>query len=211
MKTPALIEDEMIRYQQVTKQIEDLSRYCGLEHKMMPGVLRRGSGYMLAMKVSREERCARMGHSDKDSTYWGAYRNTTSTVDFQALRLGLQEESVELMSSAFLNRTAQPPDRVSDKGILEVHQDLELIELLEKQCTLSDQIIEKYGSLDAAANAFDSTLPREYRKTKELYVKREGHLLPNDSTSSGRSSSRLEALLLRGSQSRRWRFPKQNP
>jgi hypothetical protein len=81
---------------------------------------------------------------------------------------------VDRMSSTFLNRTAQPPDRVSEKGIQEVHQDLELIELVERQCTLSDQIIEKYGSLDAAGN---STLLEEYLRLKESYVKVEGHLL----------------------------------
>jgi hypothetical protein len=89
METPALIEDELMRYQQVAKQFEDIGRHCGLEHKMLPGVLRRGSAYTLALKVSPEERCARMGHSDKDTAYWDAYRNTTYTVDFQAVRRGL--------------------------------------------------------------------------------------------------------------------------
>ncbi|TVY26861.1 hypothetical protein LHYA1_G004415 [Lachnellula hyalina] len=173
-----LIENDVMRYQQFTKQLNDLSRHMGLENKMMAGALRRGGAYILALKASKEERCARMGHSDADGTYWAAYRNTTSSIDFQAFRLGLDEKSVVRMSSALLNRTSQPPDRVSDQGIQDVHQDKELMELLDQQCSLGDQLIEKYGSLDASLiGTPDSDLISQYRKVKDMYVKREGHLL----------------------------------
>lgn len=50
------------------------------------------------------------------------------------------------------------------------------MELFEKQCILSDRIIEEYVS-QASADAFGSALIREYRQAKESYVKREGRLL----------------------------------
>ena len=67
------------------------------------------SACLLAIAVAKEERCARMGHTDKEATYWSSYRNTTSTVGFQALRHGVKQGNVAARSSVFLNTdNAQP-------------------------------------------------------------------------------------------------------
>lgn len=88
---------------QILDRLHRLSWYCGLKHNMLPSVLRRSSAYLLANTTTPEERKARMGHAENSSVYWGAYRNTTSTVDFQALRLNVTQKNVADRSSVFLN------------------------------------------------------------------------------------------------------------
>ena len=66
--------------------------------------LRRGDAYLLAMNVSKEERRARMGHSDSDSTYWSHYRNRTSTLDVQAIVHGVEALDMTMHSSVTLGR-----------------------------------------------------------------------------------------------------------
>ena len=122
-----------MRSSHFVKQLKVLSRHCGLQSPMLPGVLRRGSAYLLGLKTSHEERCARMGHDDKDTTYWGAYRNHTSTVDFQALRHNLDAVDVSQMSSIFLAKSESGPTCVSEQGIIEISRDAELIKLLERE------------------------------------------------------------------------------
>lgn len=143
-----------------------LSRFCGLEYAILPSVLRRGSAYILANSVSAEERRARMGHGDSDSTYWKYYRNTTSTVDFQALRHNIPQQNVSVMSSLFLgtDTSGPPPDRVSEEGMAEVYQDPELLVLLDELSNISDELIRKYGSL-RNAEAHD---PHGHQVYKEM-------------------------------------------
>lgn len=100
-----------------------LSRHCGLQYKMLPGCLRRASAYILSLHASPEERCACMGHSNSDKTYFTAYRNSTSTIDFQSMRHGIISESVAQMSSVTLDRLQSLPTRVSPEGQLAISQD----------------------------------------------------------------------------------------
>lgn len=134
------------------EHLRALSRFCGLDYAILPNVLRRGSAYILANTVSAEERRARMGHGDSDSVYWKYYRNTTSTVDFQALRHNVPQQNVSVMSSLFLGTgtSGPPPDRVSEKGLAEIYQDPELLALLDKVSAISDELIREHGSLKDA-------------------------------------------------------------
>jgi hypothetical protein len=158
------------------RELAMLSRYCGLEYKLLPGCLRRTGAYVLALHASPEERCARMGHSDADKTYFKAYRNTTSTIDFQAMRLGVPAEAVENMSSITLNRLQEPPTSVSAAGQLAVSQDPELVSNLQQQCDLTDQIVTKYGNFDAV-HPSDSHLVSELTRLKSRYTTQEAYLM----------------------------------
>jgi hypothetical protein len=118
---------------------------------MLANVLRRGSAYLLATHVSTEGRCARMGHTETDGVYWRYYRNKTSTVDFQALRHGIPEKEVAVMSSVFLNvDDSRPPEKVSNEGMAEILRDTELIAITTEGSELSEELLEKYGSLKDA-------------------------------------------------------------
>ena len=171
-----LLETDVMRSANFVRQLKVLSRHCGLQSPMLPGVLRRGSAYLLGLKTSHEERCARMGHDDKDTTYWGAYRNQTSTVDFQALRHNLDAVNVSQMSSIFLAKSESAPTCVSEQGIIEISRDVELIKLLERECEVIDQAIREFGSL-AAARAQGSSTASKHAKVRLQYQARERALL----------------------------------
>lgn len=136
----------------IRRHLRSLSRFCGIEHAMLPNVLRRGAAYQLALTVSSEERCARMGHSGNDPSYWRHYRNRTSTVDFQGRRHGIKEDDVEMMSSMFLDtgNGQPPPVRVSEEGMAEVYQDPDVLALLTEQSEIADELVLQYGSLREA-------------------------------------------------------------
>lgn len=168
--------------QAMLKHLHHLSRFCGLEHAMLPKVLRRGSAYMLALTVDKEERSARMGHTDTNTAYWSSYRNTTSTVDFQGLRHGVDQENVAMMSSVFLgtgNSGEQPPDRVSAEGMVKVRRDARLLKLLTEQSAVSDELLEKYGSFDKA-RALDPERYADYMHIRKQYGTRESHLVERE-------------------------------
>lgn len=115
-----------------------------------------------------------MGHGDSDSTYWKYYRNTTSTVDFQALRHKLPQENVNVMSSLFLgtDKKGPPPDRVSEKGMAEIYQNPELLALLDELSAMSDELIRDHGSL-RNAEVHD---PDGHRLYKEISKKHSAKL-----------------------------------
>ncbi|KUJ07497.1 uncharacterized protein LY89DRAFT_766125 [Mollisia scopiformis] len=50
-----LVEDDVMRYQQYTKQMAGLSRYLGVEYKILPGFLRRGGDYILEVLAGYDE------------------------------------------------------------------------------------------------------------------------------------------------------------
>ncbi|KAG6354360.1 hypothetical protein INS49_004377 [Diaporthe citri] len=152
VKDALLISPEPMDSTMIRVHLRSLSRFCGLEHAILPSVLRRGAAYQLALAVSSEERCARMGHSGDDPSYWRYYRNRTSTVDFQARRHGIEERDVEMMSSMFLDKGygRPPPVRVSVEGMSEVYRDPELLALLAEQSAFADGLILQHGSLEAA-------------------------------------------------------------
>lgn len=164
--------------QAMNEILHDLSRYCGLEHSVLPNVLRRSAAYILANTTTKEERAARMGHSDKDSTYWSSYRNTASTVDFQGLRFSLEEESVTAMSSVFLGSSASrtPPQKVSEEGMQAVHQDQQLRDLLARQTPILDALLTAHGSLNSAKIA-GGEQHRQYKQLGDQYSKRKSHLV----------------------------------
>jgi hypothetical protein len=171
-----LLETDVMRSSHFVKQLKVLSQHCGLQSPMLPGILRRGSAYLLGLKTSHEERCARMGHDDKDTTYWGAYRNQTSTVDFQALRHNLDAVDVSQMSSIFLAKSESAPTRVSEQGIIEISRDAQLIKLLERECEVIDQGVREFGSL-AEARAQRSSTASEHPAIRRQYQERERALL----------------------------------
>lgn len=106
----------------MVEYLHNVSRFCGFKHALLPNVLRRGNAYILAVTTTKNERAARMGYTNKDVTYWAFYCNTISTVDFQGLRYSLPHESVATMFSVFLTQSFHRPlDRVSEKGIKNVH------------------------------------------------------------------------------------------
>lgn len=147
-----LINKEQMMSQDVIDKLSKLSWLCGLKYAMLPNVLRRGSAYLLANTVTAEERKARMGHKESSTVYLSSYRNEMSTVDFQALRLKIEQEDVAVMSSAFLNTSVEdsPPSRVSDQGMTEVLTDPELAAIMTEMSTLLDELLTEYGSLSAA-------------------------------------------------------------
>lgn len=156
--------------------LHKLSRFCGLLHSMLPNVLRRGSAYLLANNVSKEERSARMGHTEESSTYWDYYRNTTSTVDFQGRRHGIEEENVARMSSIFLNTgNKRLPDRVSEEGMAEIHQDEELVALLSEQSKAIDELLGKFRTLKIAKEQ-DPGRHIAWRRVRDRGIKRMHHL-----------------------------------
>jgi hypothetical protein len=157
------------------RELAMLSRHCGLQYKMLPGCLRRASAYILSLHASPEERCARMGHSDSDKTYFAAYRNSTSTIDFQSMRHGIIFESVAQMSSVTLDRLQSPPTRVSPEGQLAISQDPGLLANRQEQCDLTDQIITKYGSFDAV-HSIDDPLLSKLLQLKSQYAAQEAYL-----------------------------------
>lgn len=135
----------------MTEQLHRLSRFCGLQHSVLPNVLRRGSAYALSMHVSDDEKSARLGHTPGDTVYWNHYRNTTSTVDFQGKRHAVEERDVSKMSSVFLGTGhGTPPDRLSDAGKAIVDGDPQLIALQVERAQLCDQLTSEHGSLAAA-------------------------------------------------------------
>lgn len=140
---------------------------------MLPNVLRRGSAYLLALTVTQEEREARMGHAKNGDVYWESYRNTTSTVDFQAKRLNLKETNVEKMSSVFLNTNPDeaPPARVSDRGMAEVLDSPELKAMSKEQSGLLDELLAQYGSLETASTQ-SPALHDRYQAVRKRYCER---------------------------------------
>ena len=158
--------------------LHDLSRYSGLEHALLPNVLRRSAAYMLATTTTEEERAARMGHINKSQTYWSSYRNTTSTVDFQGLRHGLEQQPMATMSSVFLGQSPdrQPPQQVSEEGMEAVHQDEQLRSLLVQQTTVLDALLTEHGSFDSA-RAAGCEQYKEYKQLGDQYSKRKSHLV----------------------------------
>lgn len=158
--------------QTMLNHLHRLSRFCGLEHSMLPSVLRRGSAYILALTVTKEERCARMGHTETNIAYWSRYRNTTSTVDFQALRHGIEPVNVAAMSSVYLDAdNAQPPDRVSAEGMAEIRRDADLLAILAEQSDVSDELVLKHGSLESA-RAADPERHQFYMQLRDKYSKK---------------------------------------
>lgn len=142
--------DKPMSQPKMLDHLHTLSRFCGLQHSMLPSVLRRGSAYILAHKttVSLEERCTRMGHSH--AMYWAQYRNTTSTTDVQALRHNIDPENVAMMSSIFLNTgntNVVPPTQVSADAMAQVYQNPELNAFLAESSDVADQLVIKYGSV----------------------------------------------------------------
>lgn len=166
------------------QHLHRLSRFCGLEHAMLPKVLRRGSAYMLALTVDKEERCARMGHTDTNTAYWSSYRNTTSTVDFQGLRHGVEQQNVALMSSTFLDMgnggpQDRPPNRVSAEGMANVRKDARLLELLVEQSAVADELLLQYGSLENA-RVLDPDRHADYKLLRKKYSTRESNLVERE-------------------------------
>lgn len=136
---------------------------------MLPNVLRRGSAYLLALTVTKEERSARMGHNENSASYWSSYRNTTSTVDFQGLRQEVEQENVAGMSSVFLDVGNEPlPDRVSEEGMAEIRRDPELLAILAEQSELTDELVLKHGTLDSA-RAEDPDRHQFYMQLRNKY------------------------------------------
>lgn len=133
---PVLIGNDVMQYQQYIKHLTDFSRHMGIGNTVPQGYLRRGGAYIFALHGSTKERCARMEHSNKDASYWSHYHNTTPALDFQALRSGLDQESMTSMSSTFLATAAHPRDSVSEESIRKV-QDEELVELLRNSGELA--------------------------------------------------------------------------
>lgn len=167
-----LISKEQMASQAMVMYLHRLSRFCGLEHSMLANVLRRGSAYILALSVTDEERCARMGHKETNTAYWTSYRNTTSTVDFQGLRHGIEQVNVSAMSSIFLDTdNDQPPDRVSGQGMWEIRRDEELLAILAEQSELADELVLKHGSLDSA-RAGDPERHQSYMQLRDKYSKK---------------------------------------
>ncbi|KAF2225633.1 hypothetical protein BDZ85DRAFT_316789 [Elsinoe ampelina] len=166
------ISNEQMGSQSMVIHLNNLSRFCGLKHAMLPNVLRRSSAYILATTTSAEERRARMGHSTSDSVYWFHYRNKTSTTDVQGLRHGLQTEDVSRMSSIFLeagDRT--PPDRVSDAGMKAIKEDEVAANLLIEQSEMADQLVTQHRSLDQAQVASPDDHKR-YVQARNKYHRR---------------------------------------
>lgn len=145
-----LVCKDQMTSQQILSRLHKLSQICGLKIAMLPNVLRRSSAHLLALNVTPEERKARMGHSEDSQAYWKAYRNTTSTVDFQALRFDLDKTNLATMSSVFLNSDEPPPARVSDEGMTEILNEPELVAISEEQSKLLDELLTEHGSLEAA-------------------------------------------------------------
>ena len=163
--------------QAMNEHLRDLSRFCGLEHTMLPNVLRRSSAYILANTTTKDERAARMGHTDKDQTYWTSYRNTTSTVDYQGLRHGLEQTSVAPMSSVFLGNSSgrAAPKCVSEEGMQAIHQDSQLRDLLAQQTVILDALVSEHGSLENARSTKGEQY-RAYAKLGDSYSKRKSRL-----------------------------------
>lgn len=147
-----LVSKKQTTHHQILDRLHLLSRFCGLNHAMLPNVLRRSSANMLALTVTPEERRARMGHVEGSKAFERSYRNSTSTVDFQALRLKIEPANVAKLSSVFLNTSPEnpPPKTISDAGMTEILNKPDLIAMSTEQSELLDQLKLQHGSLDAA-------------------------------------------------------------
>ncbi|KAK7712267.1 hypothetical protein SLS63_012445 [Diaporthe eres] len=145
-----LVSKDQMSSHQILNRLHKLSQTCGLKHAMLPNVLRRSSADLLALTVTPEERKARMGHSENSQVYWGAYRNTTSTVDFQALRHDVDKTNVATMSSVFLNTDDPPPSCVSDEGMTDILNDPDLVAISVEQSDLLDELLTQHGSMESA-------------------------------------------------------------
>ncbi|KAI9796550.1 MAG: hypothetical protein M1833_006114 [Piccolia ochrophora] len=127
-------------------------RFMGLQYNLLPGAIRRGNAYLLAMTATPEERMARMGHTPGRLTYWKHYRNKTSTFDYQAHAHGAQEEDLSVMSSIMLDSRADAPASISLAGLKEVYADPTVLDLSEAYTTLANKLIEAHGSLKQASS-----------------------------------------------------------
>jgi hypothetical protein len=96
--------EEPLSHTWIRRHLATASIYSGFEEKMIGSVLRRGAAYLLKMHASPEERRLRMGHLPGSNTYEKYYMNKTSTLDMQALRTGVQVESLEMMSAISTGR-----------------------------------------------------------------------------------------------------------
>jgi hypothetical protein len=117
------VTEEPLRYWWIATELTRLSGHLGLAQDIIFTTLRRGAAYLLAMNVSKEERRARMGHSDSDSTYWSHYRNEISTVDVQAIIHGVEAFDTTMHSSVTLGRGERAPKRQSETGYQEMARD----------------------------------------------------------------------------------------
>jgi hypothetical protein len=139
--------EEPLRYHWIATELTRLSRHIGLPNHLICTTLRRGAAYLLAMSTTKEERCARMGHSDSDTTYWSHYRNEISTFDFQAILHGVQAEDMTMHSSLTLgSAVANAPRRLSKKGYEGMFRDSHLEALREKSLDMLDAVLEAHGS-----------------------------------------------------------------
>lgn len=95
-----------------------------------------------------------MGHGQYDATYWKFYRLTTSTVDFQSLRMAIDAVDVQQLSSVFLNTSADepPPARVSEAGWAAILRDQELLDLSDEKTTMLDRLVTEFGTIQNAKN-----------------------------------------------------------
>ena len=136
----------------------------GLTTTLMSYCLRRGAAYLLAANCTEDERCARMGHHPRDNVYWLHYRNETSTVDFQAIRTGVDAENLSVMSSMLLGSREGAPMSISTQGFRDVYKNPKLKALLSKEADLLDSLLTRHPSLDAA-KAND---PRQHKRLQDI-------------------------------------------
>lgn len=164
--------------QWVSHHLVGLGIYLGLENRLLPGCLRRGSAFLLAENCTAEERTARMGHDNRDNVYFAHYRNEDLTHDFQAIVHSVEAENLEIMGSIALNRKVDAPRYPSDAGVLAALRDPELVRLLEEKAPLYDEIVLKYGSI-SKAEAADPRLFKEYKAATKKATKYRSRLLAN--------------------------------
>ena len=141
-----------------------LGRRMGLTTSLVSYCLRRGAAFLLAANCTEEERCARMGHKTGDKTYWTHYRNETSTIDFQAIRAGVDAEDVTVLSSILLASRQSAPTSISSQGFRDVYKDPKLKALLSKEADLLDDLLTQNLSLDAAK----VKEPRKHKRLEDL-------------------------------------------
>ncbi|KAJ9649484.1 hypothetical protein H2199_000259 [Coniosporium tulheliwenetii] len=155
------VNDEPLKTQWVATRLKCLGRACGFEGNVLSYCIRRGIAYLLSINVSKDDRLALMGHKDGDSVYWTHYRNTTSTIDWQALARNVEVQDVAMLSAMSLNKRENAPTRLSPAGFKLCYQDPELIGLIKLQSEALDQVILAHGSL---AKAKGTTLYAQYQR-----------------------------------------------